>query len=94
MRYVVIAVLALVLGAFVARSYYRKEDPKPVDPINVIVMQMKTHAIIEHERQVAVWYRACPDVAGVDPEIFIAWPAKLSYELELNDVTSNARATR
>jgi hypothetical protein len=86
MRYVVIAVLALVLGAFVARSYYRKEEPKPVDPISVIVMQMKTHAIVEHERQVAVWYRACPEVAGVNPEIFIAWPAKLSYELELANV--------
>jgi hypothetical protein len=47
MRYAVIAVLALVLGAFVARSYYK---------------------------------------TGIDPEIFIAWPAKLSYELELKDV--------
>ncbi len=87
MRYVVIAVLALVLGAFAARSYYLKEEPEPVDPVNVIVMQMKTHSIIEHERQIAVWYRACPDVVGIDPEIFIAWPAKLSYELELNDVS-------
>jgi hypothetical protein len=86
MRYVVIAVLALALGAWAARSYYLKE-PETVDPINVMVMQMRTHAIIEHERQVAVWYRACPDVSGVDPEIFIAWPAKLSYELELSDVT-------
>jgi hypothetical protein len=85
MRYVLIALLALVLGALAARSFYKKE-PEPVDPINVIIMQMKTHAIIEHERQVAVWYRACPDVTGVDPEIFIAWPAKLSYELELGDV--------
>jgi len=85
-RYIVIAVLALVLGAFAARSFYKKE-PEAVDPINVIVMQMKTHAIIEHERQIAVWYRACPDVVGIDPEIFIAWPAKLSYELELSDVT-------
>jgi hypothetical protein len=87
MRYVVIAVLALVLGAFAARSYYKKGEPEPVDPINVMVLQMKTHSIIEHERQVAVWYRACPEVIGVNPEIFIAWPAKLSYELELNDVS-------
>src|SRR5512147_567961 len=86
MRYIVIAVLALVLGAFAARSFYMKDEPEPVDPINVMVLQMKTHAIIEHERQVAVWYRACPEVTGVNPEIFIAWPAKLSYELELNDV--------
>ena len=87
MKYVVIAVLALVLGAFAARAYYKKSEPEPVDPINVMVLQMKTHAIIEHERQVAVWYRACPEVTGVNPEIFIAWPAKLSYELELKDVT-------
>ncbi len=52
-----------------------------------MVMQMKTHSIIEHERQVAVWYRACPEVTGIDPEIFIAWPVKLSYELELGDVS-------
>ena len=86
MRYAVIAVLALIVGAFVARAYYKEDEAEPVDPITVIVMQMKTHAIVEHERQVAVWYRACPKVTGIDPEIFIAWPAKLSYELELKDV--------
>lgn len=86
MRYVVIALLALALGAWAARSYYRQAS-EPVDPIQVMVTQMRTHAIIEHERQVAVWYRACPHVAGVDPEIFIAWPARLAYELELSDVT-------
>ena len=87
MRYLVIALLALGLGGWIARSYYKPHEQEPVDPITVIVMQMKTHAIIEHERQVAVWYRACPEVAGVNPEIFVAWPAKLSYELELADVT-------
>jgi len=86
MRYVVIALLALGLGALVARSWYKPKEQQPVDPVTVIVMQMKTHAIIEHERQVAVWYRACPEVTGVNPEIFVAWPAKLSYELELSDV--------
>lgn len=86
MRYVVIAVLALALGALAARSFY-KTEPQPADPIKVMVTQMRTHAIIEHERHVAVWYRACPDVIGVDPEIFIAWPARLSYELELEDVS-------
>jgi hypothetical protein len=87
MRYAVIAVLALIVGAFVARSYYKRDAAELVDPIAVIVMQMKTHAIVEHERQIAVWYRACPKVPGVDPEIFIAWPAKLSYELALQDVS-------
>ena len=87
MRYLVIALLALGLGAWIARSYYKPQEQEPVDPITVIVLQMKTHAIIEHERQVAVWYRACPEVTGVNPEIFVAWPAKLSYELELADVS-------
>ncbi len=86
MRYVVIAILALSLGTLAARWYYAQR-PEAVDPIQVMVMQMRTHAIIEHERQVAVWYRACPEVVGLDPEIFIAWPAKLSYELELSDLT-------
>ena len=85
MKYIVIALLALVLGALIARGIWKKE-PQPVDPIQVIITQVKTHAIIEHERQIAVWYRACPAVIGVTPEIFIAWPAKLSYELELSDV--------
>jgi hypothetical protein len=58
-----------------------------VDPIHVIVTQLKTHAIVEHERQIAVWYRACPEVTGVNPQIFVAWPAKLSYELGLSDVS-------
>ena len=49
MRYVIVAVLAVALGALGARAWYSKSDSEPVDPISVIVMQMKTHAIIEHE---------------------------------------------
>ena len=86
MRYIVIAVLALVLGGLAGRAIWKKNEPEPVDPIQIIVTQVKTHAVIEHERQIAVWYRACPNVIGVTPEIFVAWPAKLSYQLELSDV--------
>ena len=86
MKYVVIAVLALVLGGLIGRSIWKEKPSQPVDPVQVIVTQLKTHAIIEHERQLAIWYRACPDVLGKRPQIFIAWPAKLSYELELGDV--------
>jgi hypothetical protein len=85
-KYVLVALIALVLGGVAARAIWR-EEPEPVDPLQVIVTQLKTHAIIEHERQIAIWYRTCPDVLGVDPQIFVAWPAKLSYELELDDVT-------
>jgi len=80
-----IALVALVVGAFAARAIWFKE-PAVVDPLQVIITQLKTHAIVEHERQVAIWYRVCPDVIGIDPKIFVAWPAKLSYELELSDV--------
>lgn len=86
MKYVVIAALALVLGGLIGRAIWSEKPPPPVDPVQVIVTQLKTHAIVAHERQLAIWYRACPSVWGKTPEIFIAWPAKLSYELELNDV--------
>jgi hypothetical protein len=92
MKTAVIAILSLVVGVFIARAIWR-DDPEPVDPVQVMITQLKTHAIIEHERGVAVWYRACPDVVGVDPEMFVAWPAKLSYELELNDVTIERSGT-
>ncbi|MCW5572188.1 MAG: hypothetical protein KIT37_04065 [Steroidobacteraceae bacterium] len=84
MRSVLVAVLALAAGFLLARGWWR--EAPAADPIQVIVTQVKTHAIIEHERQIAIWYRSCPEVIGVNPEIFVAWPGKLSYELELADV--------
>jgi len=86
MKYVVIALLALILGGLIGREIWKEKAQTPVDPVQVIVTQLKTHAIVAHERQLAIWYRACPSVWGKTPQIFIAWPAKLSYELELNDV--------
>jgi hypothetical protein len=86
MKYVVIAVLALILGGLVGRAIWGEKKAEPVDPIQVITTQIKTHAIIAHERQLAIWYRACPSVWGKQPQMFIAYPAKLTYELELNDV--------
>jgi hypothetical protein len=86
MRYLIIALLALILGGLIGREIWKEKQVTPVDPVQVIVTQLKTHAIVAHERQLAIWYRACPSVWGKTPQIFIAWPAKLSYELELNDV--------
>lgn len=86
MKYVVIAVLALILGGLGGRAIWGQKPQEPVDPVQVIVTQLKTHAIIAHERQLAIWYRACPSVWGKTPQLFIAYPAKLTYELELNDV--------
>ena len=86
MKYVVIALLALILGGLIGRAIWSEKKEQPVDPVQVIVTQLKTHAIVAHERQLAIWYRACQTVWGKTPEIFIAWPAKLSYEIELSDV--------
>ncbi|HET9389278.1 MAG TPA: hypothetical protein VFO44_06500 [Steroidobacteraceae bacterium] len=85
MKYLVIAVLALILGGLIGRSIWGEKAAQP-DPVQVIVTQLKTHAVIQHERQLAIWYRACPSVLGKTPQIFIAWPARLSYQLELGDV--------
>ena len=86
MKYLVIAILALVLGGLIGRAIWMQKPQQPVDPVQVIVTQLKTHAVISHERQVAIWYRACPEVFGKTPTIFIAWPARISYQLELRDV--------
>ncbi len=86
MKYLVIALLALILGGLIGRSIWGEKKPEPVDPVQVILTQVRTHAVIEHERQIAIWYHACPAVLGKTPTIFIAWPAKLVYQLELADV--------
>ncbi len=86
MKYVLIALLALVLGGLIGRMIWAEKPTQPVDPIQVILTQVRTHAVVEHERQIAIWYRACPQVLGKTPQIFIAWPAKLVYQLELGDV--------
>jgi hypothetical protein len=86
MKYLVIALLALVLGGLIGRMIWAQKPPPSVDPVQVILTQVRTHAVIEHERQIAIWYRACPEVIGKTPQIFIAWPAKLVYQLELGDV--------
>ena len=86
MKYVVIALLALILGGLIGRMIWAEKPTQPVDPVQVILTQVRTHAVIEHERQIAIWYRACPQVIGKTPQIFIAWPAKLVYQLELSAV--------
>jgi hypothetical protein len=85
-RTFLIILLALSTGALGSYEYWRLHQGVPPDPVEVIVTEMKTHAVIEHERQVAVWYRACPAVWGKSPEIFMAWPAVLTYQIELGDI--------
>ena len=63
-------------------AFWTRKDAEE-SPLNVMVTQMRTRAIIEHERQVTVWYKACPEVKGVNPQVMVIWPAKLNYELDL-----------
>jgi hypothetical protein len=55
----------------------------PPDPIIVLVNQMRTRAVIEHERRITVWYKSCPEVPGINPEVFVIWPGRLLYTLDL-----------
>ena len=84
LRNVIAIVIAVSIGAFGYSLWMRKDAEE--SPINVMVTQMRTRAIIEHERQVTVWYRACPEVPGINPQVMVIWPAKLNYELDLADV--------
>lgn len=81
LRNLLVIVLAVALGAFGYSMWMRKDAEE--SPLNVMVAQMRTRAIIEHERTVTVWYRACPEVPGINPEVMVIWPAKLNYELDL-----------
>jgi hypothetical protein len=81
LKNLVAIILAVVLGAVGYSLWTRKKAEE--SPLNVLVTQMRTRAIIEHERQVTVWYKACPEVPGINPQVMVIWPAKLNYELDL-----------
>jgi hypothetical protein len=83
LKNVIALVIAVALGA-VGYSYWNKKDAEE-SPLNVMVTQMRTRAIVEHERQVTVWYKSCPEAKGVNPQVMVVWPAKLNYELDLAD---------
>lgn len=86
MKNALIVLLALTTGGLAGHELWRLKTAEAVDPVAVILTQMRTHAVIEHERQLAVWYRVCPTVLGKSPQIFMAWPVKLTYQIELSDV--------
>jgi hypothetical protein len=74
-------IIAIAVGAIGYRFWVRKDADE--SPLVVMVTQMRTRAIIEHERQITVWYKACPEVPGINPQVMVIWPAKLNYELDL-----------
>jgi len=82
MKYLVIAVLALFSAAWWTAIWGEKRSS--VDPVQVIVTQLKTHASFRtsgSSRSGIGPARQC----GENPAISCL-AAKLSYELELNDV--------
>jgi hypothetical protein len=83
LRNLIALIVATAVGAL-GYSFWTKKDAEE-SPINVMVTQMRTRAIIEHERQVTVWYKACPEVKGINPQVMVIWPAKLNYEIDLAD---------
>jgi hypothetical protein len=84
LKHVIAIIIAVAVGAIGYAMWIRKDAEE--SPIMVMVTQMRTRAIIEHERQVTVWYKACPETRGVNPQVMVIWPAKLNYELDLADV--------
>jgi hypothetical protein len=81
LKNIIAIIIAVAVGA-VGYSFWQRKDAEE-SPLVVMVAQMRTRAIIEHERVVTVWYRACPEVTGVNPQVMVIWPAKLNYELDL-----------
>jgi hypothetical protein len=83
LKHVIAIIIAVAVGA-IGYAFWTKKDAEE-SPILVMVMQMRTRAIIQHERQVTVWYKACPETRGVNPQVMVIWPAKLNYALDLED---------
>jgi hypothetical protein len=83
-------IIAVAIGAIGYRFWERKDAEE--SPLNVMVTQMRTRAIIEHERTVTVWYKACPEVPGINPQVMVIWPAKLNYELDLAETKMSLSA--
>jgi hypothetical protein len=83
LKHVIAIIIAVAAGA-IGYAFWTKKDAEE-SPIMVMVMQMRTRAIIQHERQVTVWYKACPETRGVNPQVMVIWPARLNYALDLAD---------
>jgi hypothetical protein len=83
LKHVIAIIIAVAVGA-IGYAFWTKKDAEE-SPIMVMVTQMRTRAIIQHERQVTVWYKACPETRGVNPQVMVIWPAKLNYALDLAD---------
>lgn len=87
----VLGVLLLMAAAAATAVWVVRKREPPTDPLIVLINQVRTRAIIEHERQLTVWYRTCPEVTGLNPEVFVIWPGRLRYSLNLSATTLTLR---
>lgn len=93
MRYAITTLLALALGGLAGHEMWRVTGINQDDPVQIVMTQLRTHAVIEQERQLGVWYRVCPTVLGKTPQIFMAWPVRLTYQIELGNVQVSREGT-
>ena len=87
--------LAVLLVLLLGLTLWNRSQLVPAaDPVVVLVNQVRTRALIDHERQLTVWYRSCPEVPGINPEVFVLWPGMLRYSLRLNDAQIQLTGSR
>lgn len=82
MKALLVLLVGVVLGVAGFR-WYAARTAEATSPLLVLTQQVRTRAIVQQERQLAVWYRACPEVPGVNPQILVIWPGTLNYEIDL-----------
>ncbi len=78
--YLLLIVIGVVAGWFLHRYFAYRQDP-----IRIIEHGVRTKAVIQHEKDVTVWYEACPEVPGFNPRLFMLWPATLNYEVSISN---------
>lgn len=83
MKLAVALLVGLVLGVAAAR-WHAAQDGVAADPVPVLTQQLRARASLRRARQLAVWYRACPDGPGPDPEAVVVWPGQLHYSVDLS----------
>jgi hypothetical protein len=83
MRTALALLLGLAVGALGWRWLAAREPGMPPGPLMVMTQQVHTRAVLREDRQLVVWYRACPEVPGPNPEILVIWPGRLGYEIDL-----------
>jgi hypothetical protein len=84
MKLLLAIVIGLALGA-AGHHWYGLRTAEATNPLVVMTTQVRTRAVIRQERPIAVWYRACPEVPGLNPQILVIWPGRLNYDLSLRD---------